>query len=173
MWCIEKILKFINKNAYIITAIYGYSFMKSTRKAFFLLLRNILRVAAVNMVSGFLLLVGKLFIPLVTTFFFYICIAYGSNNNDIAGIIGPLVFTFFLSYWIASMFIEIFGMGIETILLCFIADEEMFKPEDRFAEADLMTTIQRTAQAAAANKIGPDIPQAQVISIVSYLFLII
>jgi hypothetical protein len=25
------------------------------------------------------------------------------------------------------MFLEIFGMGIETILFCFIADEEMFK----------------------------------------------
>ena len=40
-------------------------------------------------------------------------------------------------------------MGIETILFCFIADEEMFKLEDRFAEGELMSTIQKTAQAAA------------------------
>lgn len=46
-------------------------------------------------------------------------------------------------------------MGIETILFCFIADEEMFKPEDRFADAELMTTVQRTAQAAADAKIAP------------------
>lgn len=152
MWCLEKIMKFINKHAYIITSIYGYSFCPSARKAFFLLLRNILRVAAVNMVSGFLLFIGKMFIPIVTVFLCYLGIAYGTNNSEINGIMGPLVFTFLLSYWVASMFVEIFGMGIETILFSYIADEEMFKPEDRFAEAELMTTIQKTAQAAAAAK---------------------
>ena len=59
MWCLEKCMKFINKNAYIQTAIYGYSFCKSARCAFFLILRNILRVAAVNMVADFVLFMGK------------------------------------------------------------------------------------------------------------------
>ena len=59
MWCLEKLLKFINKNAYIQTAIYSYSFCKSSRCAFFLLLRNILRVATVNTISSFILFIGK------------------------------------------------------------------------------------------------------------------
>ena len=59
IWCIEKCIKFLNKNAYIQTAIHGYSFCKAARSAFFLLLRNILRVAAVNMVSGFVIIIGK------------------------------------------------------------------------------------------------------------------
>ena len=59
MWCLEKIMRFINKNAYIQTAIYGYSFCKAARSAFFLLLRNILRVSAVNMVAEFVLVLGK------------------------------------------------------------------------------------------------------------------
>ena len=59
MWCLEKCMKFLNKNAYIETAIYGYSFCKSARRAFFLLLRNILRVAAVNLVADFVLILGK------------------------------------------------------------------------------------------------------------------
>ena len=63
MWCFEKFMKFLNKNAYIQTAIYGYSFCKAARSAFFLLLRNILRVTAVNMVAEFVLLLGKLFAP--------------------------------------------------------------------------------------------------------------
>lgn len=52
-------MKFLNKHAYILTAIYCYSFCKACRRSFFLLLRNILRVAAVNMVASFLLLIGK------------------------------------------------------------------------------------------------------------------
>ena len=59
MWCLEKCMKFLNKNAYIETAIYGFSFCKSARRAFFLLLRNILRVAAVNLVADFVLILGK------------------------------------------------------------------------------------------------------------------
>jgi len=43
MWCLEKCMKFLNKNAYIQTAIFGYNFCKAARKAFFLILRNILR----------------------------------------------------------------------------------------------------------------------------------
>jgi hypothetical protein len=39
------------------------------------------------------------------------------------------------------MFLEIFGMGIETILYCFIADEEMFEQSERFAEAELVGTV--------------------------------
>lgn len=76
MWCLEKCMKFLNKNAYIITAIYGYSFMKSARVAFFTLLRNILRVSAVSLVSDFVLLLGKLFVPMGTVFILYLIMVY-------------------------------------------------------------------------------------------------
>ena len=69
VWCLEKILKFINKNAYIQTAIQGYTFCKGARVAFFLLLRNILRVAAVNLVADFVIFVGKVrFTYLICTY---------------------------------------------------------------------------------------------------------
>ena len=57
--CLESCVRFINKHAYIITAIYSYPFCKATRKAFFLLLRNILRVSAVNLVATFVLIIGR------------------------------------------------------------------------------------------------------------------
>mmetsp|Transcript_16362 Transcript_16362/g.27658 ORF Transcript_16362/g.27658 Transcript_16362/m.27658 type:complete len:673 (+) Transcript_16362:87-2105(+) len=155
MWCLEKIMKFINKHAYILTAIYGYSFCKAAFRAFFLLLRNILRVAAVNMLATFVLLMGKILIPSVTTFIAYLAIAYGTDPDNVNGIVAPLIFIFLLSYWIGMMFLEIFAMGIETILFCFIADEEMFPVEKRFASGELMSTLQKTAQQAASMKIQP------------------
>lgn len=156
LWCLEKIMKFINKHAYIITAIYGHSFCKAARKAFFLLLRNILRVAAVNILSTFVLFLGKLLIPVGTVFLCYNALAYGYPNAAVSGLVAPLVLCFLLAYWISTMFLEIFGMGIETLLFCFIADEEMFEPKDRFATGELMTTIQKTQQAAAAAKVVPE-----------------
>ena len=126
MWCLEKFMKFVNKNAYIQTALYGYSFCKSTRCAFFLILRNILRVGAVNMVADFVLMLGKLLVPLVSTFVAYLIIAYAIPSNTINFILAPLALVWLLSYFVSCMFSEIFGMSIETILCCFIADEEMF-----------------------------------------------
>ena len=132
-------MKFINKNAYIQTAIHSYSFCKASRTAFFLILRNILRVAAVNTVSAFVLFMGKLLVPASTTFILYLVLAYG--NIQMNSILSPLVVTFILSYFVSSMFTEIFAMAIETILCCFIADEEMFPPEQRFADGGLKTAI--------------------------------
>ena len=61
MWCLEKCMKFLNKNAYIQTAIHGYSFCKAARSAFFLIARNILRIMAVSFVGDFVLILGKVF----------------------------------------------------------------------------------------------------------------
>lgn len=159
MWCLEKCMKFLNKNAYIQTAIYGYSFCWAAKQAFFLILRNIMRVFAVSMVGDFVLLLGKLFISVFTTFIAYLALSADSDNVN--GFILPIIFVFLLAYFVASMFVEIFGMGIETILMCYIADEEMFEPEKRFAEGGLRSTMQITAQQAAASKIAPEVPEAQ------------
>lgn len=50
-WCLEKFIKFINRNAYIMCAIHGKNFCRSARSAFNLLLRNIVRVVVLDKVS--------------------------------------------------------------------------------------------------------------------------
>lgn len=81
LWCMEKCIKFLNKNAYIQTAIHGYDFCKSARTAFFLILRNCLRVVAVNMVADFVLMLSKVMIPGITTTLCYLCIVYGPDSH--------------------------------------------------------------------------------------------
>ena len=68
LWCFEKCLKFLNKNAYIEVAIYGYNFCKAARKAFTLLMSNMLRVAAINSVGTFVLFLGKVAVVVSTVF---------------------------------------------------------------------------------------------------------
>ena len=61
-----------------------------------------------------------------------------------------------LAYFAASMFNEIFGTAIWTILQCFVADEEMFpNPNDRYAEGALAAVIGKTASADT----GPSNPK--------------
>jgi hypothetical protein len=83
----------------------------------------------------------QIFIAALTTLLCYLTIIYTVDNNNIGGIIAPVFLCFVLAFWVASMFLEIFGMGIETILYCFIADEEMFAVSERFAEKELVGTV--------------------------------
>merc|ERR1711998_447832 len=87
LWCVEKCMKFLNKNAYIQTAIFGYSFCKAARKAFFLILRNIARIAATAMVAEFVLIIGQILVPLSTLFLAYMVMdaQYGDELNGIWG----------------------------------------------------------------------------------------
>merc|ERR1711998_546488 len=104
MWCVEKCMKFINKNAYIQIAIFGYSFCTAARKAFFLILRNLLRIAAVGMVSEIVATIGKLFIPSVTLFIGY----FALMEMDLYSFWFPLLLTFFISWVVTDVFLEIF-----------------------------------------------------------------
>ena len=90
--------------------------------------------------------------PLVTIFLTYLVFAY-QESDDLGNIIPPLIFTGLLSYFVTSMFVEVFGMAISTILVCYIADEEMFPPEERFADGPLKGAIKKTAQAASETQV--------------------
>jgi hypothetical protein len=90
----------------------------------------------------------------VTVLICYLVLGYAVNMDDINGIVSPLIFVGILSYYVSLMFSEIFSMSIETILCCYIADEEMFAPAERFADGALKTTLQKTAQAASNKKVG-------------------
>lgn len=77
-------------------------------------------------------------------------------NAGLNGLFGPLLFTFILAYFVSKMFTEIFAMTIETILCCYIADEEMFPAEKRYADGSLKSAMQKAAQSSASNKVVPE-----------------
>jgi len=134
-YCFEMFMKFINKNAYIQTAIFGTSFCKSAREGFFLILRNILRVGSIGYVSTLVVFVGKLFISIMSTGIGFMVLEQqvGSELNNIYF---PLIFVFIISYFVADMFMDLFDMSTSTILQCFIADEEMFPAGERFIDGN-------------------------------------
>lgn len=64
--CFEKFLQYLTRNAYIETALHGYSFCTAGRQAFAVLSSNALRVFAINSVGDFVLLLGKAFVVAIT-----------------------------------------------------------------------------------------------------------
>ncbi|CAG2116876.1 unnamed protein product, partial [Medioppia subpectinata] len=59
-WLLESFMKFINKNAYIMIAIYGKGFCTSASNGFYLIFRNATRAVVLDKVTDLLLIIGKL-----------------------------------------------------------------------------------------------------------------
>ena len=125
LWCVEKFMKFINKQAYIQTAMMGFSFCSAAKASFALLLKNVLRVATVSFVSEFVLFIGKLFIVVSTTLLTYLYLDK-ELSGELNGLWLPTLVTAIISYCVAAMFSEVFGMTISTILQCYMKDEDLF-----------------------------------------------
>eukprot|EP00640_Fibrocapsa_japonica_P000767 CAMPEP_0113938732 /NCGR_PEP_ID=MMETSP1339-20121228/5151_1 /TAXON_ID=94617 /ORGANISM="Fibrocapsa japonica" /LENGTH=593 /DNA_ID=CAMNT_0000941985 /DNA_START=62 /DNA_END=1843 /DNA_ORIENTATION=+ /assembly_acc=CAM_ASM_000762 len=152
LWCLEQCMKFMNKNAYIQTALFGYSFCKAARKAFSLIARNILRVAAVALVGNYVLLIGKLVITVGATFLAFVTLD-AAYVDKLHGLYAPTIVVFILSYVVSHMFVEVFGMAMYAILQCFIADEEMYGSNSPFASPELASAIDKTATDAKNHNI--------------------
>uniref|UniRef100_A0A665W087 Choline transporter-like protein 2 n=1 Tax=Echeneis naucrates TaxID=173247 RepID=A0A665W087_ECHNA len=123
-WCLEKCIKFLNRNAYIMIAIYGKSFCTSARDAFFLLMRNIIRVAVLDKVTDFLLFLGKLLIVgIVGIFSFFFFSGRIKAVEDAAPSLNyywvPILTVVVGSYLIAHGFFSVYAMCVDTLFLCF------------------------------------------------------
>ena len=122
LWCLEKFMRFINRNAYIMCAIKSTNFCKSARDAFNLLMRNLVRVVVLDNVVDFLLFLGKVAIMLITGTVSYL--AFAGQIPDIADKVPslnffytPVVFIVLGSYFIASSFFSVYEMAVDTLFL--------------------------------------------------------
>ncbi|XP_045691566.1 choline transporter-like protein 5 [Phyllostomus hastatus] len=129
LWCLEKVVRFLNRNAYVMIAIYGKNFCRSARDAFDLLLRNILKVAIMDKVTDFVLVLGKLLVAGcigVLAFLLFTqrisIIIEGPTSLNYYWI--PLLTVVIGSYLVAHGFFSVYAMCIDTIFICFLEDLE-------------------------------------------------
>ncbi|XP_046830701.1 choline transporter-like protein 1 isoform X2 [Vespa crabro] len=118
LWCFECALKFLTRNAYIETAIYGCNFCSGGKKAFQALSSNILRVAAINSVGDFVLFLGKVLVVVLTVITgIYLIQKEGLQHPWV-----PIALAGVLAFLVSHCFISIYEMIIDSIFLCFCED---------------------------------------------------
>ncbi|XP_061099496.1 choline transporter-like protein 5-A isoform X2 [Conger conger] len=128
-WCLEHFIRFMNRNAYIMIALHGKNFCTSAREAFFLLMRNVVRVAVLDKVTDFLLFLGKVLIAAsvgVLAFFFFTrkIPLVQQEVPELNYYWVPLLTVIFGSYLIAHGFFSVYAMCVDTLFLCFLLDLE-------------------------------------------------
>lgn len=141
-WCLESFLKFLNRNAYvswiiknnfsaltkssfqIMCSIHGKNFLGSAKDAFNLLMRNVLRVTALDKTTDFVFFLSKLLISLTIS---YAALAYYTSdifsqhlpNVYVQYPFAQVFFIFIGSYFVSTVFFSIYSMAVDTLFLCF------------------------------------------------------
>ncbi|XP_075239030.1 choline transporter-like protein 2 isoform X2 [Convolutriloba macropyga] len=128
-WCFEKFIKFINKNAYIVIAIYGKNFCISAMDAFFLILRNAARVAILNGITAFLLFTCKLAITALMGFLAFLFFSGQVTQveewvPDLNYYFIPIIVVVVGTYIVATIFFDVYDMAVDTIFFCVLEDLE-------------------------------------------------
>lgn len=128
MWCLEKCLKYINKNAYIITNLHGYPFCSAAWTAFNDLLSNSLLVFAINGVGFLVIFLFKVMVSAATVLLAYWLLSSDNGGNtggrDNQGSWFILAFAAFIGWLIAAIFFELFSTIVDTVALCFMEDKK-------------------------------------------------
>ena len=129
MWCLEKIVKFISRNAYIMIAMKGKSFCSSTVEAFKLIWDNLSQVAVITAITNLLLLLAKVSICAAAGFFM-ITLTSGKDyqkggSKELSAPLLPTLVTVMLSFFVANQFMDVYDLAIDTILLCFCEDKKV------------------------------------------------
>jgi len=147
--CLQKIVEKITKTAYIIMALNGTGFCRSAFDGFNLLMRNILRVAAISGVGEFLIFTGKLVVSVICAVVALLIIRPGWVNIDRTFVSDvtywwlPVIIIFVLCFFMASAFFTIYGFTMDTLFVDFVEDEERTRNTSAGAYTPFAPTVMR------------------------------
>lgn len=123
-WCMEKILKFINKQAYIQCAMKGTNFCRSAISALTLIFKNAARVGMLAMAVTFVVTLGKIMIMALVGLVSY---EYLDSMDDVVNPIAPSLVAVALAYGVTHNVMGIYDYGTDTIMQCVLEDEDANK----------------------------------------------
>ena len=127
LFCLDKFLKFLNRNAYIVTAIYGTGFITSARRAFKIIVSNPLRLLVIDKVCDFLIFLGKICITAgigILAFFFFTRRITKADDYvpQLHYYFVPLLLIIIGTYIIATCFFSVYSMAVDTLFICALED---------------------------------------------------
>lgn len=114
---VERLLKFLNKNTFIMVAIHGNPFCKSMRDAFNLLMRNIVNVYVTNRVTSLQFGIFNIAIAAGMGGLTYVFLPKDDIQPDL--IWYPILVSVIGSSIVAATFFGVYLMAIDTLFLCF------------------------------------------------------
>ncbi|GLC34986.1 hypothetical protein PLESTB_001185800 [Pleodorina starrii] len=148
MWCLEQIVKFINRNAYIMIAIKGKGYCCSAIQAVKLIISNALRISVVNLVADVLIFLGKVSVAAASGVVAYAMTEakyYTSpEEHPDTYLYSPVLviaISVIIAFVVAEIFFSVYEMAIDTIILAFCEDCDANDGHPKFAPELLMEVM--------------------------------
>jgi choline transporter-like protein 2/4/5 len=140
---LERVVKFINKNGYIMCAMQGSNFVTSARDALNLLAANALSVGAVTVIAEYVMLFGKVLVTIATMILTYLIIQAANKDDGLTGGWVILLIVMIVAFLVSCLFANVFAVCIDTVLLCYCYDRkedgEDYYPTDLAKHVDAAT----------------------------------
>ena len=140
LWCLQKIVQFINRHAYIVVAIEGLSYCQAAGKGVSIMGGNLMRVAAVNVIGDSFLFLGKIAVAALCTLISVEI--FGMSDLELSSPLMPTALVFVLSLLVAQLFFSVAEMAIDTILMSFCIDCNRNGGQARSAPPLLQSTLE-------------------------------
>jgi choline transporter-like protein 2/4/5 len=162
MWYLESVMKFINRNAYIIVAVKGSAYCSAAMRAISLIISNALRLAAVNLIGDTLTWLGKVSVALAAGFLCFLMTdtdMYTNPNSQfyLSSPLLPILLSTMIAYFIATCFFMVYDMAVDTILLSFCEDCMQNDENPKFAPPLLAEAIgMKPGLPGSKNTVAPD-----------------
>jgi len=139
--CVQRIVKFLNRYAYIYIAMHGDGFCSSAKNCFNLISRNFFSAAIVDLLGEFVLFVGKLLGTAACTIFTLgIVQTLGRQLSGVTiGMVAAVAFAIF------SIFAHVVGVSVDTVMVCYLEDLERNKDGALYISPDLHKMLQQKA----------------------------
>jgi len=146
--CMECFLRYIGKIALNYCAIFGTPFCPSGARALSLVTRNLGIVASITVLNEWVTFLGRWGITIgaanISFFVLAVWTPTVSTNVSKYSLIVLWGLMLLLAYIITSVVIGIFDIGVDQILMCFMVDYEVNKPDKMFASEDLLSAVLET-----------------------------
>jgi len=159
--CCQCVFDRISKEGFIITTVYGTAYCYSSFQALKLLLKNVGRAALVEGVSHWTELFGRMAIASLNTGVAVLAMLYlPYYQRAVSSVLFPAVVIFVISWMVASFFMMVLQVAVDTVFLCFLLDEEVHSVA-KFASDRLQQLAVRAHDNYQRMSDGEDSPSKQ------------
>uniref|UniRef100_A0A7S3CL18 Choline transporter-like protein n=1 Tax=Strombidium rassoulzadegani TaxID=1082188 RepID=A0A7S3CL18_9SPIT len=122
LWCLDKYVKFMTKNAFIQIALHNSNFCKAAWDSFCLIIRFVGRFSSASMIGWIMMILGKGTI-MGTSAYLTIVIVKQTEPQVTQPFIPAIIIAVF-AYLVGSLFLSVFSFSCTAILHSFILDED-------------------------------------------------
>lgn len=163
--CLQSLVEAVTTNAYIFVALKGKSFCASGLMVFKLIVNHGSVFAAVNVLGSVIVFLGKIIISIASAAAAYLIIertaefqATGANALTSSWL--PIVVVLIFAYVTSSMFMSVFDLSVDSVLVCYCTDVEENQArhggDSKFKTSIHMSSTAFDAKQAADDKAAKD-----------------